>query len=256
MQTSESTQRNVSWVGSLGVHVGFALLLMLLMKDCGTGGGDGTQYMSLNVAALGDSDTGGGDSNDASSQSASSSSEPVQEEAVETQETAPVSAPKPDPKPNTTKPTTTPSTKPNPTVSNPLNNALDALNNNGKETGQGPKDDGKKEGVENGSVNGKGLFNGGGGNGEWALAGRSMTANPSLDEKPQEEGKVVVDIIVDKNGKVVSATVNTAKSSTSASGAAKLYELAIKAAKSARFSTNASATTNQKGSITIFFKLK
>jgi TonB family protein len=255
MQTSESTQRNVSWVGSLGVHVGFALLLMLLMKDCGTGGGDGTQYMSLNVAALGDSDTGGGDSNDASSQSASSSSEPVQEEAVETQETAPVSAPKPDPKPNTTKPTTTPSTKPNPTVSNPLNNALDALNNNGKETGQGPKDDGKKEGVENGSVNGKGLFNGGGGNGEWALAGRSMTANPSLDEKPTVAGRVVVDIIVDKNGKVVSATVNAAKSNIT-EGAQKHHELAIKAAKSARFSANPNATTNQKGSITINFTLK
>jgi len=255
MQTSESTQRNVSWVGSLGVHVGFALLLMLLMKDCGTGGGDGTQYMSLNVAALGDSDTGGGDSNDASSQSASSSSEPVQEEAVETQETAPVSAPKPDPNPNTTKPTTTPSTKPNPTVSNPLNNALDALNNNGKETGQGPKDDGKKEGVENGSVNGKGLFNGGGGNGEWALAGRSMTANPSLDEKPTVAGRVVVDIIVDKNGKVVSATVNAAKSNIT-EGAQKHHELAIKAAKSARFSANPNATTNQKGSITINFTLK
>jgi TonB family protein len=255
MQTSESTQRNVSWVGSLGVHVGFALLLMLLMKDCGTGGGDGTQYMSLNVAALGDSDTGGGDSNDASSQSASSSSEPVQEEAVETQETAPVSAPKPDPKPNTTKPTTTPSAKPNPTVSNPLNNALDALNNNGKETGQGPKDDGKKEGVENGSVNGKGLFNGGGGNGEWALAGRSMTANPSLDEKPTVAGRVVVDIIVDKNGKVVSATVNAAKSNIT-EGAQKHHELAIKAAKSARFSANPNATTNQKGSITINFTLK
>ena len=235
--------------------MGFALLLMLLMKDCGTGGGDGTQYMSLNVAALGDSDTGGGDSNDASSQSASSSSEPVQEEAVETQETAPVSAPKPDPKPNTTKPTTTPSTKPNPTVSNPLNNALDALNNNGKETGQGPKDDGKKEGVENGSVNGKGLFNGGGGNGEWALAGRSMTANPSLDEKPTVAGRVVVDIIVDKNGKVVSATVNAAKSNIT-EGAQKHHELAIKAAKSARFSANPNATTNQKGSITINFTLK
>lgn len=115
------------------------------------------------------------------------------------------------------------------------------------------KDGGNAEAVENGSVNHKGLFNSGGGNGEWALTGRIMTAAPSLDEKPQEEGKVFVDIIVDKNGKVVSATVNEAKSSTSAIGKAKLYELATKAAKSARFSS-INDTMHQKGSITLFFK--
>jgi TonB family protein len=115
------------------------------------------------------------------------------------------------------------------------------------------KDGGNAEAVENGSVNRKGLFNCGGGNGEWALTGRIMTAAPSLDEKPQEEGKVFVDIIVDKNGRVVSATVNEAKSSTSAIGKAKLYELATKAAKSARFSS-INDTMHQKGSITLFFK--
>ncbi|MEZ4800645.1 MAG: TonB family protein [Flavobacteriales bacterium] len=237
-----------------------ALLLMLMLRDCGGGAGDGTQFMSLNVASLGDFDQGSGDSQDAATVAqTTNASEPQTEESVETQEEAPVVAPKPVDNPNP-KPDPKPNPKPDPKpqeVSNPLNNALNSLNNNnGSQSGGGDTQGGGKEGNPDGRVDGKGIFNGGGGNGSWALTGRSMTAQPKLDERPTEEGKVVVDIIVDKNGNVVSANVNSQLSNTTASGATQLYALALKAAKSAKFSVKPDATTNQKGSITIYFELK
>ncbi len=256
-ETTTSNERIVSAVGSFGVHLVLAMLLLLMMHDCEGGGGDGVEYMSLNVAALGDSDQGQGEPQPPAAESAPSPSEPVQEESVATQDDAPVTAPKPTPNPTPTptpNPSPTPNPKPAPTTTTATNNALNALGKPGNGGSSGTSTGTGNEGRPDGSINGKGIFSGDGGSGSWALSGRGMSKNPSLDEKPTESGTVVVDIVVDKNGTVISARANSSKSTVSASGATKLYALAEKAAKSAVF-TPKDGVGNQQGTVTINFKL-
>jgi len=131
-----------------------------------------------------------------------------------------------------------------------LNNAINQLGKPGNSSGSSKP--GGNEGAPDGKIEGKGVFSGGGGgNGEWALSGRDIRTKPSLNERPTQEGTVVVDIWVDKQGNVVKAVSNPAKSNTTSS---QLYALAEKAAKSAKFSPS-EAANQQKGTITIHFKL-
>jgi TonB family protein len=257
--TESKSHKTIAASGSIAVHAALAILLMLALKDCGGGSGGGNQYMALNVAALGDSDMGSGDDPGAPSASAPTPQEPVEEEQVETQDDAPVVAPKTETtKPKETKPkeTTKPveTTKPKETTNNTVNNALDALNNNKPGGGSGQSNPGGNEGRPDGSISGKGIFSGGGGSGNWALSGRTMSSPPSLDERPQSEATIVVSILVDRTGKVVSASIQDYTGGTE--GRAKLEELAMKAARSASFSANPNGPINQKGTITINFKLK
>lgn len=257
--TESKTHKSLAATASFVLHAVMLLLLMLLLKDCGSGGGAGDGYMALNIASLGDYDQGNGESNDASSEAASSPQPtPVEEQSVETQEESVVSAPKnekPVPKPNQTKPVETkpvekPAEKPNTNV----NNALGALESDGKESGKGETQGGGNEGNPNGQVDGKGIFGGSGGSGEWNLSGRSMSSPPSLDEKPKNEAVIKVSIQVDRTGKVTFASIADYTGSTV--GRAELEALAIKAAKSARFSANPNGPPSQRGTITINFKLK
>jgi len=254
--TESKSHKTIAASGSIAVHAALAILLMLALKDGGGGSGGGNQYMALNVAALGDSDMGSGDDPGAPAPSASAPQEPVEEEQVETQDDAPVVAPKTETtkpketKPKETKPT---ETKPKETTNNTVNNALDALNTK-PGGGSGQTKPGGNEGRPDGSISGKGVFSGGGGSGNWSLSGRTMSSPPSLDERPQSEATIVVSILVDRTGKVVSASVQDYTGGTE--GRAKLEELALKAARSARFSGNPDGPINQKGTITINFKLK
>jgi TonB family protein len=106
-------------------------------------------------------------------------------------------------------------------------------------------------GTGNGPGNGPGSGPGNGGmNSSYSLSGRSMSRKPSINENAPEEGVVVVDIWVDKDGNVTKAVANPALSTSSS---AQLYKLAESAAKKAKFST--SAQNEQKGTIKITFTL-
>lgn len=86
----------------------------------------------------------------------------------------------------------------------------------------------------------------------FSLAGRTWQQRPSLDEGFSEQGKVVVDVLVDKAGNVVSAMSNPISSTTSS---ARLFALAEKATKNIKFSAVETAG-NQRGTVTFQFKLK
>lgn len=75
---------------------------------------------------------------------------------------------------------------------------------------------------------------------------------PSLEEKPTKEGLVNVKITVDKSGKVTNAAYDPIKSTLTDS-----YhkELAIKAARDAKFTTSATKPLRT-GFITIRFELE
>lgn len=123
-------------------------------------------------------------------------------------------------------------------------NQLGALfgNNNAGAAGSGDTQGNSQRG--NSEV-GKGSF---GGN-NWSLAGRKCKALPKPSNDFKQEGKVVVAIIVDGNGKVVSAK---ATEGTTISNDATI-QLALKAAYKAEFSFT-DRPDKQFGTITYIFK--
>lgn len=111
------------------------------------------------------------------------------------------------------------------------------------------------EGVE-GSPNGNsssGAKSGVGGYGTFNLGGRSISGSlPQPVYNVQEEGKVVVSITVNPQGKVIATNINLQQTNTSNST---LRREAEKAAKKAQFN-GVDGVNNQTGTITYFFKLK
>lgn len=85
------------------------------------------------------------------------------------------------------------------------------------------------------------------------LAGRSMTRKPSLQDQSQETGRVVIEVIVDKDG-IVTAVNGPVRGSTTS--AAILVNKAKQAAREARFSKSPSGVEEQRGTITFVFKFE
>lgn len=121
-----------------------------------------------------------------------------------------------------------------------------ASNENTSETQGTP---GSTEGNANqGKPNGVGSY------GNFDLGGRDLLGalpRPAY-EGIQEEGRVVVAIVVSPEGKVISANVSGRTSNTTNND---LRRIAVEAALKARFNP-VDALDNQKGSITYYFKLK
>lgn len=288
MNATIPSDRNWSLTGTILFHA--TIIALLFLMKCGTGGGGGngglgyTGLMSMDVAGIGNDVDGWGDFEDAEA--------PVQEAVTETVtdetsaisdesqfEEAPVVSNKPKTETTVTKPVNTPKPNDKPKeqqVSGNLNNAFGSLSKGGNGNTSG----GGQQGTSDGKIDGKGVLNGGGslgsgggqgggngtgngpgngpgsgvgngGNSSWKLSGRGITRQPSLSDNAPDEGVVVVDIWVDKNGNVTKAVANPSKSTTTNR---QLYTLAENAAKSAKFST--STSSEQKGEITINFKLK
>lgn len=93
---------------------------------------------------------------------------------------------------------------------------------------------------------------GGSGNIGFSLNGRKMVQRPVIIEKSQDQGKVVVKIIVDRNGKVTKATAGE-RGTTATS--AYLFRISEEAALKTKFDANP-ATEEQVGSMTFTYKLE
>jgi outer membrane biosynthesis protein TonB len=131
------------------------------------------------------------------------------------------------------------------------------VKNNSQTTGGGQQSDGEKpgtgnSGVSNGLIEGKGVFGNGKGTGGWSLMGGELKKKPTSD-LPTEEGKVVIDIEVDKDGNVVGASVNVAAGNTTSQS---LFNLAKKAAYTAKFTARTDGSSaKRKGTLTFNYKL-
>ena len=79
-----------------------------------------------------------------------------------------------------------------------------------------------------------------------------MISSPQIKDNSQEEGKVVVDIIVDKYGKVLRATPGARGSTTTSTV---LYKKAKEAALKTKFNANPDVAEEQKGQMTFIFIL-
>jgi TonB family protein len=163
------------------------------------------------------------------------------------------------------KPEVKPSTKPSPTtteVKPPVVNRR-ALYSNKSSAGQSTTESGSAEGIykgtgnmgsPTGSTESENYSQGLGGEGiGFNLNGRSPVHLPKPAFNVQKEGIVVVEITVDRSGRVISATPGV-KGSTLVDNT--LYASAKKAALESKFNVNNSSQERQIGTITYHFKLQ
>jgi outer membrane biosynthesis protein TonB len=266
------TERQYGIIGSVLLHSALLLILIFtyinLSKPAPSEGG-----IFIN---FGDVATAGGPeepqlNNQQTQAAAASPSQPAEaDDGMLTQEIEeapavkkPAATKKTEPKKTETKPVTKPAEKPQPTTPPTPTVNKKALYTGKGATGQSTTKTGTSEGIYKGSGNmgdpdgtpesdnySKGL--GGSGIG-FNLNGR----NPVHLQKPEftvhKDGIVVVEITVDRNGKVISATPGV-KGSTIVDNT--LYAAAKKAALESKFNLKSDAPEKQIGTITYHFKLQ
>ncbi len=127
------------------------------------------------------------------------------------------------------------------------------LNNPTQEAGGGDGDDDEPgdRGQQDGGADG-GYTGGGIGNGNYALGDRAALTKPKPVYECQEEGKVYVNIKVDRNGKVVYASVGQGTTNT----AECLTKKALQAAYKTKWQPKDGAPIEQKGRIIYDFQIK
>lgn len=128
--------------------------------------------------------------------------------------------------------------------------------NNTTSTSEGETQGDNNQGSTSGSIDSKNHVGGesmGTSGTSFSLAGRNPESLPKPEYNYQIEGKVVVEITVDKYGNVTSA-VSGVKGSTTLD--ANLLAAAKRAALKAKFDKKPDAPAYQKGTITYFFKLQ
>ncbi len=126
----------------------------------------------------------------------------------------------------------------------------------GGDQGEGETGKAGNQGDPNGSPLSGNRIGGGNGNGNipsFSLAGRGSLTLPTPKYSSQSEGKVVVEITVDREGNVVKANP-TIKGSTVQDD--KLFEAAKDAAMKAKFNVKSDAPAYQVGTITYNFRLQ
>ncbi len=279
--TVVTTNDKYASIGTLGFHAVLVALLFLI-KCPGTGGGGNgglgaSEYLSMDVAGIGNSVDGWGPTEE-EVQTPNEPTPAVEESTSVTDDTPTNEAPvintnKPAKTPNTTKPVTKPVTnttkpvekpveKPN-KINNVINKGSGSSSGNTKQGGAedeagtavlpGGGSPGGKGGAGGGNNGGKGSGNGGV-NSDHTLIGRSMMNPPTLSENFQHNAIMKVNVTVDENGNVIKAVVNI-KGSTY-NGEVIYVTLAEKAAMTTKFDVSKTGANRQTGTITIFFNAK
>jgi TonB family protein len=119
-----------------------------------------------------------------------------------------------------------------------------------KYTGKSGTGGGPGTGTGSGGGDGDGTGPGKGSGISFDLSGRRLLLKPSIDDRSQETGKVVVSITVDKAGNVTEARPGARGSTTTS---AYLFAKAKEAALKARFNASPEAADIQKGTMTFVF---
>ncbi|MGE0561815.1 MAG: hypothetical protein AB7O47_08365 [Flavobacteriales bacterium] len=140
------------------------------------------------------------------------------------------------------------------TTSQNLSEALNAFNSSASSSSnEGETGNPGNQGSLEGDPNSNNYTGGGAGNGvTYSLSGRSLLSMPKIEDNSQEQGKVVVDIVVDKFGKVIKATPGGRGSTTTSPI---LYKKAVEAALKTKFNAKPELVSDQKGQMTFVFIL-
>ncbi|MCB0794645.1 MAG: hypothetical protein KDB88_07900 [Flavobacteriales bacterium] len=256
----ERKDRNAGVIGTIVVHALLILLFLFfgltqpvpLPEETG---------VEIAMADYGTSDVGSGSvetpdpgPQESASASPASSDDPEVPEEVATQEDSPVEQVKPKetkPKPTTKHEENVKEEEKPREVSDRLSNALNSWGSGGGNSGDGQDDAPGNVGDPGGKPDGVGTFHGNG----WSasLGGRGLLKGPNISDKPVESGKVVLNIFVDRLGKVVRVTQNLDKSTTTSQV---LFNIAKKAALQCSFNAKPDAAAEQRGEMTFVFILE
>ena len=263
MMKTEKKKKKDKAIGIIGTVV-FHLLLLLFFILNGLSQPVPLPEQEGAMIELGWTDSGSGNvesevisEEDVVEEVAPTVSEPVEEtveevvEEVVTQEDSPIAVPE-ETKSEPVKPAE-PVKEPDPQPTKELQDAMDNIFNTPTGGGsEGEDEDGPgNTGRPDGSPAGKGVM-GGTGN-SWELAGRGYLGGVTVTEKPKEEGIVVLNIWVGRDGKVTRSSPDLSRSTTVSTH---LFNLAKKAAASGRFSSSSGAAVEQKGKLTFHFVLE
>jgi TonB family protein len=112
---------------------------------------------------------------------------------------------------------------------------------------------GSGNGSGDGFGSGSGSGNGTGPGISYDLSGRAMVRKPTISDNSQEQGRVVIDVTVDKNGKVLTAN-GPGRGSTTTSGV--LVRKAKEAALKTQFNPSPAGVEEQRGTMTFNFILR
>lgn len=253
---SEEKDRRIAILVAGIVHIALLLIFLFVQAFSIPDPPPGEQYVEISMADYGSSITGSGDTE---TETPSPQEEEVVEEEVseapeeevvvpdrvETQSESAISAPTSDEESEEEE-----EVEEEPKVTDALNQALENMNSQGGGGGDGDDEDTGNEGNEEGNIDGQGVVGGDDGV-EGELGDRALYGKPSL--KPQEEGKVVLNVYVDRNGQITRFTRNYDESNTTSDY---LFRLAEEAIKDLNFQSKQSAPPTQKGKITFNFKLQ
>ncbi len=156
--------------------------------------------------------------------------------------------------PKEVKPKENPKPKPSKETTDALNSLLNGTSNDGKEAGEGDDKQSGVKGNENGDPNSDKYYgnSGSGSGGNYNLAGRKALSKPIEKPDCQEEGTVVVSIVVNQKGQVIKATPG-AKGTTNSAFC--LYDAAQKAALKTKWNSDGNAPSKQRGTIIYKFSL-
>lgn len=178
--------------------------------------------------------------------------ETIEEVITQDTEDAPVVTPKPKQKPKSAEPK--PESKPDESTSNALNSILNGPSNDGTASqGEGNDQTGGDKGQIDGNPYANSYYGGGSGTGSgYGLNGRNSTSNKKFTQDCNEEGRVVVKIEVDRQGRVTNAVAGVKGSTNTATC---LLDPAKKTALSYRFNADSKAPAKQIGFIIINFTL-
>lgn len=244
---------------SAGITAAFMLVVVLVLLSFGYDPPDPPipeEGVEVNV---GDADFGSGDDPQPSSQQtgyvppASNNNQVVTQN---TESTTPMpsnptpSRPSTQPVPQQEQPTETKPKEPeinkNALFTGRRNNGGSGQGSQGVTEGQG------NQGKPNGSETSSNYSGNGGGNGTYSLAGRTNVSLPKPNYSTNQQGKIVVKIVVNQQGRVIRAEA-PAQGSTIANSA--MVEQARQAALKARFNADPNAPEEQSGTITYIYKI-
>ena len=147
-----------------------------------------------------------------------------------------------------------PKPKPSKAATDALNSLLNGASKSGANQGEGDDDKLGTKGKKNGDPNASNYYgnSSGGSGGNYNLAGRKALSKPIRKPDCQEEGRVVVSIEVNQNGKVIKA-IPGVKGSTNT--AACLLKAAKEAAMQTKWNADGKAPSKQRGTIVYNFSL-
>ncbi len=143
--------------------------------------------------------------------------------------------------------TTTPQQQVNPELAGVFNKFKHSKGTTGGDGNSGnPGNAGTPDGTNPGESMGTGPIG-------YKLAGRKLLKRPNINADCHEEGTVVLKIIVDQSGSVISATPGEQGSNTTSTC---LYGKAKEAAMTTKFSTSPDGTPEQQGKMTVKFTVQ